>query len=241
VSPQQIRILAVAEMVQGGLEGAWGVVFALSPGGTDGTVGAVPTWVALSLGGLALAAIGLLRVVAGALNMFYRGRRLGIATLAAGLLSGLLCLCFPTAVALFVYGLAVHRNPAVRHAFEMRSRGASVADVDRMLFLGQAPPSAHLDLAMQVVNQFGAERARPPGERLREKAPFLGPAQIEELIATCRKIESFAYELGGELSSDLLDLDSGVRRLRERYPALSLETAKEVVWQGRYFWWRDHG
>jgi hypothetical protein len=243
VSPQRVRVLAAAQMVEGGLESFWGLIFALSPGGTDGKLGSAPLWPLLSLAGLAVAGLGVLRMVAGGLNMFYRGRRLSIATLLLGLLSGITCLCLPTATALCVFGMAVHHNPAVRHAFRLRRQGASISEIDRMLFESLARPvtGAKLDLAMQVVTQFGSDRTRPPAERLREKDPTLSAAQVDELLAACRQVESFAYDLGGELSSDLLDLEGGVQKLRDRYPALSPATAKEVVWQGRYFWWRDHG
>jgi hypothetical protein len=79
--------------------------------------------------GLLLLAVGGLRIVAGVLSFRYRGRILGIVSLGAGLTTLLACYCFPTALALFIYGLVVYLRPDVVRAFEMRKQGASPEEI----------------------------------------------------------------------------------------------------------------
>jgi hypothetical protein len=105
-----IRVLAIFQMAQGGLEFVWGLVFAVSP--ADG-----PFAVHLFLAGLAASLVGLARLAAGLLNMFLRGRVLGMATVVAGLASSITCCCLPTSLALCCYGLIVYSNADVRRAF----------------------------------------------------------------------------------------------------------------------------
>jgi hypothetical protein len=80
--------------------------------------------IALLLGGLAASAAGVLRIVAGVLNLTWRGRRLGLVALTVGLVSIVTCCCLPTTVALFAYGNIVYWNPDVRRAFERRGQPA---------------------------------------------------------------------------------------------------------------------
>ena len=116
---RHVRPLALAQIAQCAAEWMWGVVFALSPGGM-GPEGSGDTWVALSLGGLAAALIGMLRMAAGGLNLVSRGRRFGLVVSSAGLASALTCLCLPTSVALCVYGWIVYTNAEVRAQFAAR-------------------------------------------------------------------------------------------------------------------------
>jgi hypothetical protein len=85
----------------------------------------------MSLAGLAVSFNGALRVLAGALSVFFRARAFGISTLIIGLLSTVTCLCLPTSVALCIYGLRVYLSQDVRRAYAMRAHGASVDDVVR--------------------------------------------------------------------------------------------------------------
>ena len=122
---RQVQVLATAQIVEGSLELMGGLIFGLSPGGT----GSAELWIAMSLAGLAVALIGLLRIVAGVLTFSFRGRAFGMATLAVGLLSGLTCCCLPTSLALCVYGFVVYMSADVQRAFAQRAAGASVEDV----------------------------------------------------------------------------------------------------------------
>lgn len=67
--------------------------------------------------------IGTLRLVAGILGVTYRGRTLGIVSHIGGFLTIATCYCFPTAIALGIYGCIVYFNVDVAKAFELRSRG----------------------------------------------------------------------------------------------------------------------
>ena len=66
---------------------------------------------------------GLLRLYAGIQNFRFRGRTLGIISFSVGLFSMLGCYCAPTSIGVFVYGLIVYLNPAVKAAFEMGEQG----------------------------------------------------------------------------------------------------------------------
>lgn len=84
---------------------------------------------AIAIGAGLLTAIGLLSVVAGIMNLRYRGRGLGILSLMLGFGASLTCYCAPTAIALGVYGLVVYFNADVARAFAGVKRGYTPADV----------------------------------------------------------------------------------------------------------------
>jgi hypothetical protein len=85
----------------------------------------------LMYGGMAVAALvfSILHLVAGLRNYRFRGRTLGIVALAGGMLTVLTCYCFPTAVALGVYGLIVYLNPEVSEAFRMGEAGREPTEI----------------------------------------------------------------------------------------------------------------
>jgi hypothetical protein len=107
------------QIAQGSGECLWGLIFAFSPGGM-GPASSADSWIALSLGGLAAALIGMLRMAAGGLNLASRGRRFGLVVSSAGLVSAVTCLCLPTSVALCVYGWIVYTSADVRAQFAAR-------------------------------------------------------------------------------------------------------------------------
>lgn len=67
--------------------------------------------------------ISLLRLVAGILGITYRGRILGIVSHIGGFLIIVTCYCFPTAIALGIYGCIIYFNGDVAQAFKLRSEG----------------------------------------------------------------------------------------------------------------------
>ena len=134
---RQVPIVAILLMVQGGLEVLFGgfilvyglIMGAVAPAGGDnlGPPGAgLPLWVFVAgfivYGAVALFT-GLLRLVAGWRNYFFRGRLLGLAALVGGMASLLTCYCFPTALALLIYGLIVYLNDQSAAAFELGKQG----------------------------------------------------------------------------------------------------------------------
>jgi hypothetical protein len=125
---RQIRVVATMQIVEGLLEGVWGLVFAISPADAPGR-GGEGSAIALLFVGLLVAAGGALRVLAGALNLAYLGRWLGIVALVVGCLSMATCCCMPTSLGLLVYGLLVYTNSDVRRAFAQRGpdRAAEMA------------------------------------------------------------------------------------------------------------------
>ena len=79
--------------------------------------------------GIILLSTGILGIWAGIGIMKFRSRTLGIVAISAGLLGIFGCYCFPTAIALFIYGLIVFLNPQVKQAFEMGQQGYTSADI----------------------------------------------------------------------------------------------------------------
>jgi hypothetical protein len=62
---------------------------------------------------------GALRVIAGSRNLNYRGRTLGIVSLATGVVTSLTIWCAPTSLGLLIYGLIVYLNEESTRAFAL--------------------------------------------------------------------------------------------------------------------------
>lgn len=139
---RQVRVIAILMMVQGGLVvllGCFLFVLALifpaliagklgppqQPGGSSPEMA---SWIlVITYGGLGLAhlIVGGLNIYAGYRNYRYRSKVLGIVALSSGLLTVIFCYCFPTALALMIYGLIIYLDGGVSQAFqraESRSR-----------------------------------------------------------------------------------------------------------------------
>lgn len=78
---------------------------------------------------LLIAAVGIATVVAGVRLLRFRGRVFGITMLCAGMMTLFTCYCFPTSVALAIYGLIVLLSSPVRLAFDLRSQEHDVASI----------------------------------------------------------------------------------------------------------------
>ncbi|HRX78868.1 MAG TPA: hypothetical protein P5307_07385 [Pirellulaceae bacterium] len=76
--------------------------------------------------GVVMALIGALNIFAGYRNWKYNSRTLGIVALVAGvgtILTMVGCYCFPTSLALCIYGLIVYLNASAAAAFRMGDEG----------------------------------------------------------------------------------------------------------------------
>ncbi|MCA9246870.1 MAG: hypothetical protein KDA42_07130 [Planctomycetales bacterium] len=141
-----IRVVAILMMIQGVLElvmGVFlGVMAAIMPSMMQNMqqmqnpnqgvpIAQVSTMVTVMYGvmALVLGAVGGLTAFAGFRNYQLRARVLGIVSMCLGLLTVFGCYCFPTALALMVYGLIVYLNQPVAMAFDRVANGESVADV----------------------------------------------------------------------------------------------------------------
>ncbi len=174
---QQVRIVAILNAVQGGLEILMGLLTVAMGGfmwfmpqidraanqGRPRPPSDPPDeffWVLAAVyGGLGLAVLagGILRIAACVQNYRYQGRTLGIVALAGGMASVLSCYCAPTALALLVYGLVIFLHPAVVAAFEMRRQGYAV-DAILAAFMPYPPM------------QYPAQPQLPPGNEPRPGA-----------------------------------------------------------------------
>ena len=136
-----IKVVAILMIVQGSLEILMGLFFtamgplvfgltrwtstlpgaAPPPPGMDVSMGiASAIYVVM---GLPVLAVGILRIVAAIRNLKFRGRGLGIVALACGAVSVMSCYCFPTSIALMVYGLVVYLDQQSQRAFGLGEEG----------------------------------------------------------------------------------------------------------------------
>ena len=116
---QQVKVVAILMIIQGSLELVLGLV-----GGIGGSVmvqvepqGAPPVAVFIVLG-LVMSGIGASRLLAGIMNLKFRGRIFGIVTHCVGFLTACTGYCAPTAIGLAIYGMIVYLNHDVADAFE---------------------------------------------------------------------------------------------------------------------------
>ena len=136
----QVRVVAILNCVQGGLEMAIGLMLVavaiimpivIGMDQQDRQGNPPPPEMKLFIGGLygvmgGLPLIaGLLRIVAGIANFRFRGRTMGLISFFVGLVSMMVCYCAPTSIAVLVYGLIIYLNPAVKAAFDMGQQGMS--------------------------------------------------------------------------------------------------------------------
>ena len=138
---KQVRVFAILNAVEGALElpmglFVFGMAFfipAMLRQQAEGQAQAIELskfltiWYAV-IGGLLMAS-SILRIVAAIRSFDFKGRALGIASVAFGLAAVFGVYCAPTAVGLLVYGLMVYLNPAVAAAFRMRASGMSVGQI----------------------------------------------------------------------------------------------------------------
>ena len=136
---QQVRIIAILNAIQGGLEilmgliqGSMAFVFPaimmMDPNLQDDPEAPPDAFfwglgIAYAIIGLALLIGGGLRILATFRNWNFRGRMLGIVSMGVGMVSMLTCYCAPTGIGLLVWGLIAYLNPSVIQAFEMGEDG----------------------------------------------------------------------------------------------------------------------
>lgn len=138
----QVRVVAILNMVQGALEllmslmyvflgGFFGLVMRAEMAKDDpngGMFANIMAGVMLGFGGLMIL-IAAIRIYAGLRNYFFHSRVLAIVAACLGLLTVFTGYCAPTAIGVAVYGLIVLFSKEVTEAFEMRSKGASADEV----------------------------------------------------------------------------------------------------------------
>lgn len=142
---RQVPVLSVLLIIQGSLECLVGLLLgAMGPmmfsvmqqqGTAPKPPPGMPNFVSIMTAtyiilGLVILACGILKIVAGARSLRYRGRTLGIIACFSSLgmfLGG--CYCLPTAIALMVYGLVVYFNGDVARAFEMADEGYTAEQI----------------------------------------------------------------------------------------------------------------
>lgn len=141
----QIRIVAIFMIVQSVLELIMAAMFvgmgvfmpwAMAQQPQQNQIPADEQWVidivfmGYGIAGAVLMVSGILRLIAGIMGVMYRGRTLGLVSHFLGLISVCTCYCLPTSVGICVWGSIVYLNEDVKRAFEMRSEGSTIAEVD---------------------------------------------------------------------------------------------------------------
>jgi hypothetical protein len=87
--------------------------------------------IGLGLLSFVIVLVGALTIFSGIRLIRYQSRSLGIAMLCAGMVTIVTCYCFPTSLALAVYGMIVLLSPPVRLAFDLRDQGHDVTSIQR--------------------------------------------------------------------------------------------------------------
>jgi hypothetical protein len=144
----QVTVVAILMIVQGVLELLAGLLFTgaafIVPAMLEKQPGAgqfpgmpkdfkeIATALYLVMGVCGLVA-GLLHLLAGIRNIFYRGRTLGLVALFAGAVSIGTCYCSLTTIGLLIYGAIVYFNEETARAFRMGEQGLSVAEIKERL------------------------------------------------------------------------------------------------------------
>lgn len=136
-----VPIVAILMMVQGGLEVllagyilVMGVAMAVFVGNAAGAQpppaqGPPPEMVGWMMGGIylvlgaGLMAGAALKLIAGYRNYRFRARMLGLVAMFSGLATLFGCVCFPTALALLIYGLIVYLDQQTVYAFQLGEQG----------------------------------------------------------------------------------------------------------------------
>lgn len=143
---RQVRAVAICMIVQGVLVSIMGAFLVgigffmgsmppeeFTNGGAGlGELQMFMTW-GYGIAGALVLISGLLIVVAGIRNLYFRGRIMAITALSLGILSSLTCYCAPTAIGLAIWGLVVYLNPSVARAFELSAEGVKPKDIVAMV------------------------------------------------------------------------------------------------------------
>lgn len=90
--------------------------------------------IAFGLAAVVLFGLGILLIYSGYNVARYQRRTLAIIALMSGLVTLFTCYCFPTSLALGIYGMIFLLNQPVGLAFELRSQGYSPTEIQRSFF-----------------------------------------------------------------------------------------------------------
>ncbi|HTN76532.1 MAG TPA: hypothetical protein VL096_14835 [Pirellulaceae bacterium] len=144
-----VRVLGILMIVQGALDIAMGLMLivmavimptmmqndpAFQRAGADGPSQTFFMWMMIGYAGIGLVvtAIALLHIYAGWQTFNFKQRNLGMISISLGPLAILTCYCFPTSLALLIYGLIVFLNPSVAEAFRLGKEGRSADEIDAL-------------------------------------------------------------------------------------------------------------
>jgi hypothetical protein len=137
----QQRVVAILMIVQGTMTTLMGLMLAVAAvavpmmieadmrrnnGFNGGPPPAEMRWFMLGIYGvmgLCALSAGLLQIYGGIQGIRLRNHTLGLVALGAGVLTVVTCYCFPTSLALLIYGLIIYFHDTTRRAFELAKQG----------------------------------------------------------------------------------------------------------------------
>jgi hypothetical protein len=144
----QQRVVTILMIVQGGLSSLMGVLVLVLAGiipamiemgqaNNAGRGGPPPEFTrTMTIGyvvvGVCNLLVGILQVCAGAFGIVLRGYTLGLVALVSGLLTITSCYCFPTSLALLVYGMIIYCHSTTRTAFQLAREGRTYNELMRL-------------------------------------------------------------------------------------------------------------
>ena len=93
--------------------------------------------------------------------------------------------------------------------------------------------------ALDVVLQWGPERAVPERDRLREKQPDVPDDELDMALHAAYSVLGQAEALAPGMKQGRIH--DGTERLKSAFPWIDDESASRAIQQGLYFHWRDEG
>ena len=89
--------------------------------------------------------------------------------------------------------------------------------------------------ALEIFQEFGPRRRIPVQERWAEVFRDATIEDFQRWRSVCREIESFALGVAVQVRDSLLDKDTAIRQIGERFPRLSRDRVGHTYSQAMYF------
>jgi len=89
--------------------------------------------------------------------------------------------------------------------------------------------------ALEIFQEFGPRRRIPVHERWSEVFRTATVEDFQEWESACREIEAFALGVALQVRDRVLEKDTAIRQLSERFPRLSRDRVGHTYSQAMYF------
>lgn len=98
-----------------------------------------------------------------------------------------------------------------------------------------------LNVALDMVLEWGENFGKPVMDRLRARFPDLTPAEAEHYDKIGRDIKSAAYNIVEKAYIATKSAGDSAAAIRAKYPLLSDDNISHLISQGMYYAWHDNG